>query len=102
MRRKSLLLLPLCAVLAAAAPPPPREIAITFDDLPLGGPEVGLPRFRTMTAALLDTLKREGVTAVGFVNESKLYRPGEIDERTAVLSRPALSARGRSGPRFPG
>ena len=86
MRRKSLLLLlPLFAVLAAAAPPPSREIAVTFDDLPLGGPEVGLPRLRTMTAALLATLKREGVTAVGLVNESKLYRPGEIDERTAVL-----------------
>lgn len=90
MRRKTfLLLLTLCALLAAAAPPSPRdlarEIAITFDDLPLGGPEVGLPRIRTMTAALLDTLKRERVTAVGFVNESKLYRPGEIDERTAVL-----------------
>lgn len=86
MRWKSpLLFLPLCALLAAAASPPAREIAITFDDLPLGGPEVGLPRIQTMTAALLATLKREGVTAVGFVNESKLYRPGEIDERAALL-----------------
>lgn len=87
MRRKSalLLLLPVLAALAAAAPPPSREIAITFDDLPLGGPEVGLARIRPMTAALLATLKQEGVTAVGFVNEGKLYKPGEIDERTAVL-----------------
>lgn len=38
-----------------------------------------------MNAALLASLKRHGIRAVGLVNESKLFVPGEIDERTAVL-----------------
>jgi peptidoglycan/xylan/chitin deacetylase (PgdA/CDA1 family) len=70
---------------AAAPASPPREIAVTFDDLPRGGPEIGLERTQTMTAALLASLKRHGIRAVGFVNESKLYVPGEIDERAALL-----------------
>jgi peptidoglycan/xylan/chitin deacetylase (PgdA/CDA1 family) len=64
---------------------PAREVAITFDDLPLGGPEIPLERMRAMTAALLETLKRHQVQAVGLVNENRLYRGGEMDERVAIL-----------------
>jgi peptidoglycan/xylan/chitin deacetylase (PgdA/CDA1 family) len=69
----------------AQDPPAQREIAITIDDLPFGGPDLGLPRIRTANAAILATLRRDGVPAVGFVNEGKLYVAGEIDARTALL-----------------
>jgi peptidoglycan-N-acetylglucosamine deacetylase len=70
---------------AASPASPTREIAVTFDDLPRGGPEIGLERTQAMTAALLTSLKRYGIRVVGFANESKLYVPREIDERTALL-----------------
>jgi peptidoglycan/xylan/chitin deacetylase (PgdA/CDA1 family) len=38
-----------------------------------------------MTDRLLKRLKANGVVAVGFVNESKLFREGEVDERIAIL-----------------
>lgn len=62
-----------------------REIAVTFDDLPFGGPNVGLARSRAANEAILATLRQGKTPAVGLVNESKLYVPGEIDERTALL-----------------
>jgi peptidoglycan-N-acetylglucosamine deacetylase len=68
-------------------PPPGREIAVTFDDLPFGGPDLGLSRVRAENEAILATLRREGVPATGFVNEGKLYVPGEIDARAALLER---------------
>ncbi len=71
--------------LPAQEPPARREIAITLDDLPFGGPDPGLPRVRAANEKILATLRREGVPATGFVNESKLYVAGEIDARTALL-----------------
>ena len=71
--------------LLAQTPAPQLEIAITFDDLPFGGPNVGLARSRTANEAILATLRKGKTPAVGLVNESKLYVPGEIDERTALL-----------------
>jgi peptidoglycan/xylan/chitin deacetylase (PgdA/CDA1 family) len=53
-------------------PRPDRQIAVTFDDLPFGGPDLGLPRIRAENEAILATLRREGVPATGFVNEGKL------------------------------
>jgi peptidoglycan-N-acetylglucosamine deacetylase len=71
--------------LRAEEPPAVREIAITFDDLPFGGRDLGLARIRAANEAILATIRKGGVPAVGLVNESKLYVPGEIDERTALL-----------------
>lgn len=65
--------------------PSGREIAITFDDLPFGGPDLGLARIRAANEAILATLRKGGVPAVGFVNERKLFVPGEMDARTAIL-----------------
>ena len=64
---------------------PDRQIAITFDDLPFGGPDLGLSRIRAENEAILATLRREKVPATGFVNEGKLYVPGEIDARVTLL-----------------
>ncbi len=74
--------LPLCA-----QNPAPREIAITIDDLPaasansMTGTEIV-----EMTAKLLGTLRDQKVPAVGFVNERKLYKLGEVDDRIKALS----------------
>jgi peptidoglycan/xylan/chitin deacetylase (PgdA/CDA1 family) len=91
MQRRTILgILSLTVLISGSAalaqdPVPERRIAVTFDDLPFGGPDLGLPRIRAENEAILATLRREGVPATGFVNEGKLYVPGEIDARAALL-----------------
>jgi peptidoglycan-N-acetylglucosamine deacetylase len=63
----------------------PKEIAITIDDLPLNGPQFEPQRLETMTGKILAAIKRHQVPAVGFVNESLLYLPGQTDARIAIL-----------------
>jgi len=66
---------------------PQRAVAITVDDLPaanangMTGKEIV-----EMTTKLLTTLKEQIVPAVGFVNEQKLYKLGEVDERIQALN----------------
>jgi peptidoglycan-N-acetylglucosamine deacetylase len=90
-RRTILGILSLTVLLGSLAlgqePRPDRQIAVTFDDLPFGGPDLGLSRIRAENEAILATLRREGVPATGFVNEGKLYIPGEIDARAALLEK---------------
>jgi peptidoglycan/xylan/chitin deacetylase (PgdA/CDA1 family) len=62
-----------------------KEIAVTFDDLPLNGPQFEVTRLRTMTDKLLAGINRHQIPVVGFVNESLLYVPGETDARIAIL-----------------
>jgi peptidoglycan/xylan/chitin deacetylase (PgdA/CDA1 family) len=76
---------PGAARVAAAPPNADRTIAITIDDLPINGRDDGLAALATMNERLLAALKRYGVPAVGFVNESKLYNRGEVDGRIALL-----------------
>ena len=45
-------------------------------------PRLTSPR---MTAKLLGTLRDQKIPVVGFVNEKKLYKPGEVDERIKAL-----------------
>jgi peptidoglycan/xylan/chitin deacetylase (PgdA/CDA1 family) len=60
-------------------------VAVTFDDLPLGGPQFGLERMESMTDRLVASIVEEGVPAIGFVNESKIDVDGERDARTELL-----------------
>lgn len=66
---------------------PARAISLTIDDLPAAG-----ANFMTgqeiidMTQKLLATLRERHVPAVGFVNERKLYKFGEVDDRIKALS----------------
>jgi peptidoglycan-N-acetylglucosamine deacetylase len=60
-----------------------RQVAVTFDDLP--APYGELEEMRRITSALLASLKRNGVPVTAFVNERKLYRRGEADERINLL-----------------
>lgn len=70
-----------------AQAPPQREISITIDDLPAGAAssKTGL-EITAMTAKLLGTLRDQKVPVIGFVNEKKLYKFGEVDERIKALS----------------
>ncbi len=60
-----------------------REVAVTFDDLP--APYGDLEEMRRVTSRLLESVRRNRVPAVGFVNERKLYARGEMDARTELL-----------------
>lgn len=60
-----------------------RQVAVTFDDLPASQGE--LEDMRRITSAILASLKRNGVPVAAFVNERKLYRRGETDERINLL-----------------
>jgi len=70
-----------------------REVAVTIDDLPtasvLGN---GLEAAQRTTTALLAALARNGVPAIGFVNESKLRTDGHTDPRRVALLRQWLDA----------
>lgn len=62
------------AVVAAflAATAAAGEIAVTFDDLPAVGSNLSLQDQQAITKELLRSLRRNGVPAIGFVNEDKL------------------------------
>ncbi|MDH3494237.1 MAG: polysaccharide deacetylase family protein [Acidobacteriota bacterium] len=62
-----------------------RSIAFTFDDLPISGRADSIAVAIDVNKQLLEKLKFAGITATGFVNEGKLFFPGEIDRRTAIL-----------------
>jgi peptidoglycan/xylan/chitin deacetylase (PgdA/CDA1 family) len=75
---------------ARAAPPRvDRRVAITFDDLPwarMGGDGVEAGAMHGQHRALLDAIRSAGAPMVGFVNEGKLYREGELQPgRVALL-----------------
>jgi peptidoglycan-N-acetylglucosamine deacetylase len=63
-----------------------RQVAVTIDDLPAGmADRLPAADITAMTAKLLSTLHDQKVPVVGFVNEKKLYQPGEVDERIKAL-----------------
>lgn len=71
---------------ATAAPKPDRQVAITIDDLPAASAATMPAATMTeMTTKLLTTIRDQKVPVVGFVNERKLYKFGEVDERIKNL-----------------
>ncbi len=63
-----------------------RQVAVTIDDLPAGmADRVPAADITAMTAKLLGTLRDQKIPVVGFVNEKKLYKTGEVDERIQAL-----------------
>ena len=65
---------------------PDRQVAITIDDLPAGAANsMAAAAITEMTSKLLGTLRDQKVPVVGFVNEAKLYKLGEVDQRIAAL-----------------
>lgn len=70
----------------AQTPKPDRQVAVTIDDLPAGmADRLPAAEITAMTTKLLGTLRDEKIPVVGFVNEKKLYKPGEVDERIKIL-----------------
>jgi len=69
-----------------ATPAPIREVAITIDDLPAGdASHMTAATITDLTQKLLGTLRDQKIPIVGFVNEKKLYKFGEVDQRIAAL-----------------
>jgi peptidoglycan/xylan/chitin deacetylase (PgdA/CDA1 family) len=63
----------LLAALALAAPPAPaRELAVTFDDLPIAGVPRDDAAAKELTSKLLRAIAAHEIPAIGFVNEDKL------------------------------
>ena len=62
-------------------------MAVTIDDLPFVNP--GGTNFLTnaqrATTKILRSLRTHQAPAIGFVNESRLHAPGEVDQRIALL-----------------
>jgi peptidoglycan-N-acetylglucosamine deacetylase len=72
---------------AQSAKPPDRQVAVTIDDLPAGmADRLPAADITAMTTKLLTTLRDQKIPVVGFVNEKKLYKPGEVDERIKALN----------------
>lgn len=70
-----------------AASPVDRQVAITIDDLPAGAANsMSAATITEMTAKLLPALQQQKIPVVGFVNEKKLYKWGEVDERIKALA----------------
>lgn len=94
MRRMTMRFIVLCAVIfcaislvAQSQPKPDRQVAVTIDDLPSGmADRLPAADITAMTAKLLGTLRDQKIPVVGFVNEKKLYKPGEVDERIKALA----------------
>ena len=75
-----------CPIASGASEKPDRQVAITIDDLPAGAANVmSAADITAMTTKLLTTLRDQKIPAVGFVNEKKLFKPGEVDERIKSL-----------------
>jgi peptidoglycan-N-acetylglucosamine deacetylase len=65
---------------------PDRQVAITIDDLPaVMADRLPAAEITAMTQKLLGTLRDQKIPVVGFVNEKKLYKPNEVDERIKAL-----------------
>jgi len=65
---------------------PDRQVAVTIDDLPAGmADRLPAADIKALTSKLLGTLRDQKIPVVGFVNEKKLYKPGEVDERIKAL-----------------
>jgi peptidoglycan/xylan/chitin deacetylase (PgdA/CDA1 family) len=72
--------------LSSAADKPDRAVAITIDDLPAASaPTMSAATITEMTTKLLTTIRDQKIPVVGFVNEKKLYKLGEVDERINAL-----------------
>jgi peptidoglycan/xylan/chitin deacetylase (PgdA/CDA1 family) len=68
------------------APKLDRQVAVTIDDLPAGmADRLPASDITAMTTKLLGTLRDQKIPVVGFVNEKKLYKSGEVDERIKAL-----------------
>lgn len=69
-----------------------RSIAVTIDDLPVIVTQSDAKKRADITRRLLGHIKKAKVPAIGFVNESKLYRDGKRNEEQIALLKMWLEA----------
>ncbi len=69
-----------------------REVAVTIDDLPVVSPRKDLKVRQEITKKLLAKVKKAKVPAIGFVNESKLYKDDKRNEAEVDLLRMWLNS----------
>ncbi len=64
-----------------------KKVCITVDDLPVVGYGMNTAEdWRSVTQKLIDNFKEKGIPAIGYVNESKLYKSGSLmSDRLALL-----------------
>ena len=69
------------------ANPQTKEVAFTIDDLPVVTYGIDDTAYqRNLTTRLVTALQRNGIPAIGFVNERKLHNNGQIDKfRVSLL-----------------
>ena len=67
-----------------------REVAVTFDDLPLS--RMNPKTMREVTAKLVAQIAAHKIPAIGFVNESKLYERDRLDSARVALLQMWLDA----------
>ncbi len=65
---------------------PRRTVAVTVDDLPFVGYGLPLAAVAPLSSKLVAAIAARKVKAVAFVNEDKLFVPGEVDARIALLT----------------
>jgi len=71
---------------------PGRRVAVTFDDLPANSYRGTTEAFVRVTDLLLAGLIRNDLPTIGFVNETKLYAEGQLDEARVDLLKQWLDA----------
>ena len=70
-----------------------RQVAVTFDDLPVVSAVDQSPaHFERVTADLLKAIRGHRVAAVGFVNEGKLWSESSLDDGRVALLKAWLAA----------
>ncbi len=75
-----------CAQERSNANTPHREVAVTFDDLPSQRHNDDSEYVRRMTEKLIASIKANGVPAIGFVNEGKLYAQGKTLDAARIAN----------------
>ncbi len=81
----------IAAALSSALPLPaqstPRQIAITIDDLPaVNALSFNAADLTAINRKILAALTAAKAPCIGFVNEERLYKTGEVDARIAILN----------------
>src|SRR4029078_12181570 len=79
-------------LLATASAQERKQVAITFDDLPVVSTVQTDEAWAQISRQLLGTMKRNKLAVVGFVNEGKLYNNNQLDPKRVALLRAWLDA----------
>ena len=86
------LIVALGGLLATSSAQERKQVAITFDDLPVVSTVQSDEGWAQITRKLLQTMKRNKLPIVGFVNEGKLYNDNQLNLKRVALLKAWLDA----------